>query len=144
MSHGQTYSRPASSRDVGVYRAKARERMRREDEFERRKVIRDLKRLAGGINSLEGKLYQLMLVARQCFEGTGNAQYDSLAEEIRRTGSGLQGARLQVNETVLKAEGEVQTEFPPLTADMRSLHTSVSRVYRNAESQLFVWRNNRF
>lgn len=144
MSHGQTYSRPASSRDVGVYRAKARERMRREDEFERNKVIRDLKRLAGGINSLEGKLYQLMLVARRCFDGTGNARYDSLAEEIRRAGSGLQGARLQVNETVLKAEGGVPTEFPPSTADMRSLHTSASRVYRNAESQLFVWRNNGF
>lgn len=144
MSHGQTYSRPASSRDVGVYRAKARERMRREDEFEQRKVIRDLKRLAEGINSLEGKLYQLMLVARRCFGATGNARYDSLAEEIRRTGSGLQGARLQVNATVLKAEGGVPTEFPPSTGDMRSLHTSASRVYRNAESQLFAWRNNGF
>lgn len=144
MYRNQKESRPASSRDVGVYRAKARERMRREDEFERRKVIRDLKRLAEGINSLEGKLYQLMFVARRCFDGTGNARYDSLAEEIRRTGSGLQGARLQVNETVLKAEGEVPTEFPPSTGDMRSLHTSTSRVYRNAESQLFVWRNNGF
>lgn len=56
MSHNQKKSRPASSRDVGVYRAKARERMRREDEFERNKVIRDLKRLAEGINSLEGTL----------------------------------------------------------------------------------------
>ena len=144
MSHNQKKSRPVSSRDIGVYRAKARERMRREDEFERNKVIRDLKRLAEGINSLEGKLYRLMLVARQCFEGTGNARYESFAEEIRRTGFGLQSARLRVNEVVLKAKGEVQTEFPPSTEDMRSLHTSVSRVYRNAESKLFAWRNNGF
>lgn len=54
MSHNQKKSRPASSRDVGVYRAKARERMRREDEFERRKVIRDLKRLAGGYQFFGG------------------------------------------------------------------------------------------
>lgn len=144
MSHNQKKSRPASSRDVGVYRAKARERMLREDEFERNKVIRDLKRLAEGINSLEGKLYQLMLVARQCFESTGNARYESFAEEIRRTGFGLQSARLRVNEVVMKAKGEVQTELPPSTEDMRSLHTSASRVYRNAESKLFAWRNNGF
>lgn len=144
MSHNQKKVHPAASRDVGVYRAKARERMRREDEFERNKVIRDLKRLAEGINSLEGKLYRLMHVARQCFESTGNARYESFTEEIRRTGFGLQSARLRVNEVVLKAKGEVQTEFPPSTEDMRSLHTSTSRVYRNAESKLFAWRNNGF
>ena len=45
MYRNQKESRPSASRDVGVYRAKARERMRREDEVERRKAIRDLKKV---------------------------------------------------------------------------------------------------
>lgn len=141
MPYSQKNTRPAANRDVGVYRAKARERMRREDEFEQRKAIRDLKRLSKGIYSLEGQLHQLMLVARECFKGTGAPKYGSLAEEIRLTGISLQEMRMEVNGAVMKAEGEIVTNFPPSTGDMRSLHTNISRQYRNAENRLFAWRD---
>lgn len=144
MSHNQKESRPASSRDVGVYRAKARERMRREDEVERRKAIRDLKKVSQAIYDLEGKLYKVMQTANLCFQRSGNPRYSSLAEEIRLSGGGLQAKRQEVNEVIMKAEGELSTEHPPLVQDMKSLYTSAKRVHRNNENKLFSWWNGGF
>jgi len=140
MSHHQNYSRPASSRDVGVYRAKARERTLREDKFELNKAIHDLKQVSQAIYTLEGKLHRVMRTARWCFEGTEDPRYSSLAEEIRKLGSSLQNQRTQINATVEAAEGN----NPPLIQDMRTLHASGTRAYRNGENRLLGWRDNGF
>ena len=144
MYRNQKEPRPSASRDVGVYRAKARERMRREDEVERRKAIRELKKVSQAIYDLEGKLYKVMQTANLCFQSSGNPRYSSLAEEIRLSGGSLQAKRQEVNEVIMEAGGELPTEHPPLVQDMKPLYTSAKRIHRTNENKLFSWRNGGF